>query len=499
MNGKKVFPHPITILFIVVIIGAIATWVIPAGSYQKLAVVNSQFELTKNDTSAQLPLTQHTLDSLHLAIPLEKFTNGDILKPISVPNTYTKKDRNGASLISIIQAPLKGIYESIDIILLTLVLGGFIGIFNESAALFKGVSYLAYKLKGKEYILIIVLTTLFALGGTTFGMAEETLIFYPVLVPLFLAAGYDLLVPAAIIFGGSQIGTLASISNPFSTIIASNAAGINWGDGINQRIIVFVITTALLIWYILNYAKKVKENQSESLVFKIDGVVKSLYEPTAFIQNEQLKLTVQTKLLLFIFSASFITMITGVIFFKWWLLEMTSLFLAASILIVVVTKMKEKVFLQQFIKGAESLLAVAFIVGIARGVTIILNEGNISDSILFYATKLIGSMPPALFVLLLLALYMLFTLFIASSSGMAVLTMPVLGALAIIVHVPGKEIVNSYLMGMGIMGFITPTGLILPSLAMVNISLKVWMKFITPFLVILFFVCAAILLIGLYM
>lgn len=498
MKGKKAFPHPITILFIVVIAAAIATWIIPAGSYHKLVVVNNQFELSKKDTTVQLPLTQQTLDSLQVLIPLEKFTNGDILKPISVPNTYASKERNGASFITIIQAPLKGIYESIDIILLTLVLGGFIGIFNESAALFKGVSYLAYKLKGKEYWLIIVLTTLFALGGTTFGMAEETLIFYPVLVPLFLAAGYDLLVPAAIIFGGSQIGTLSSFSNPFSTIIASNAAGINWADGINERIILFIVTTALLIWYILRYAKKVKLNPTESLVYKIDGAVKSLYEPTVENPNEIQKLSVQTKLLLLIFSASFITMITGVIFFKWWLLEMTSLFLASSILIFLVTRMKEKVFLEQFIKGAESLLAVAFIVGIARGVTIVLNEGNISDSILFYATKLIGSMPPALFVLLLLVLYMLFTLFIASSSGMAVLTMPVLGALAIIVHVPGKEIVNSYLMGMGIMGFITPTGLMLPSLAMVNISLKVWMKFMMPFLVILFFVCAAILLIELY-
>lgn len=499
MNGKKAFPHPITILFIVVIIAAIATWVIPPGNYQKLAVVNNQFELIKKENTVQLPLTQHILDSLHVSIPVEKFTNGAILKPISVPNTYTKKERKGASFITIIQAPLKGIYESIDIILLTLVLGGFIGIFHESAALFKGVSYLAYKLKGKEYLLIIVLTTLFALGGTTFGMAEETLIFYPVLVPLFLAAGYDLLVPAAIIFGGSQMGTLSSISNPFSTIIASNAAGINWSDGINERIILFIVTTTLLIWYILRYAKKVQLNPTESLVYKMDGTVKSLYEPTVAMPNKKQTLTVQTKLLLFIFSASFIAMIIGVIFFKWWLLEMTSLFVASSILIVFVTKMKEIVFLQQFIKGAESLLAVAFIVGIARGVTIVLNEGNISDSILFYATKLIGSMPPVLFILLLLGLYMLFTLFIASSSGMAVLTMPVLGALAIIVHVPGTAIVNSYLMGMGIIGFITPTGLILPSLAMVNISLKVWMKFILPFLLILFFVCAAILLIGLYL
>jgi uncharacterized ion transporter superfamily protein YfcC len=305
MKAKRAFPQPITILFIVVILAALATWLIPAGEYHKLSVVDKQFMLKQKDGMVPLPFTQHTLDSLKVLIPLEKFANGDILKPVSVPNTYYKKESNSAGLLTIIQAPIKGIYESIDIILLTLVLGGFIGIFNDSAALFKGVSYLAYKLKGKEYLLIIVLTTLFALGGTTFGMAEETLIFYPVLVPLFLAAGYDLLVPAAIIFGGSQMGTLSSFSNPFSTIIASNAAGINWSDGINERIILFIVTTSLLIWYILRYAKKIKANPTESLVFKIDGSVKSLYEPTTTNDAIIEKLSLQTKLLLLIFSASF--------------------------------------------------------------------------------------------------------------------------------------------------------------------------------------------------
>ena len=140
----------------------------------------------------------------------------------------------------------------------------------------------------------------------------------------------------------------------------------------------------------------------------------------------------------------------------------------------------KKIFITQFIKGAADLLSVAFIVGVARGVTIILNDGNISDSILYYSAKLTRNMPPAIFIVILLGLYMLFTLFISSSSGMAVLTMPIIGAFAIIVNVPGREIVNSYLFGMGIMGFITPTGLILPSLALVNVSLKAWWRFIYP-------------------
>ena len=177
---------------------------------------------------------------------------------------------------------------------------------------------------------------------------------------------------------------------------------------------------------------------------------------------------------------------------------MTTLFFGSSILIAIIMRLPETAFISQFIKGAEGLLAVAFIVGIARGVTVILNEGNISDSIIYYAAGFAGSMPPALFIVILLLMFMVFTLFISSSSGMAVLTMPIMGSLATLVNVPGREIVNAYLFGMGIMGFITPTGLILPSLALANIGIKTWWRFIYPLLIILFIICAACLIIGIY-
>lgn len=191
-------------------------------------------------------------------------------------------------------------------------------------------------------------------------------------------------------------------------------------------------------------------------------------------------------------------MIAGVVFLDWWTTEMAALFLGSSILIAVITGLNEKTFISEFIKGAGELLSVAFIIGVARGVTVVLNEGQVSDSILFHATQVLHGIEPAVFILLLLLFYILFSIFIQSSSGMAVLTMPIIGALAILVNVPGREIVNSYLYGIGLMSFITPTGLILPSLAMVNISLKTWLKFVTPLLVMLTIICMAALLIGIY-
>lgn len=497
MSNVKKNLHPITILFFVIVIAAISTWVLPAGAYKKLKATDKNFVIVDNDNEIVLPLTQSTLDSLHLQIPLKKFVEGDIKKPVSIPNTFQNTTSHHAGILTLLQAPVKGIYDTIDIILFVLVLGGFIQVFNETGAMVKGIGSLSKKMKGNEKILIIILTTLFSFGGSSYGMAEEALVFYPVLVPLFLAAGYDLMIPVAVIFGGTQIGTLSSFSNPFSTIIASNAAGINWADGIYERLIMFLLSTTLFIVYILRYAEKVRKNPSTSLIFQ--GTQKQQIFINQLNNNEiNTKLTAKDSLLLVIFGVTFLTMVTGVIFLKWWLLELTTLFIASSLLLLFVGKLREQIFVQQFIKGAESLLAVAFIIGIARGITIVLNEGNISDTLLFYTTKLIGNMPPQLFVIMLIGIYILFTFFISSSSGMAVLTMPIFGALAFMLHIPGKEIVNSYLSGMGIMGFVTPTGLILPSLAMVNIDMKAWMKFITPFLIMLFLLCAIWLVAGLY-
>ena len=501
MAPKRKLPSPITILMAVIIIAALATIVIPAGQYSRLSYTEGDsFTYITKDAELSLPFTQHTLDSLGIKISLDKFKSGAIRKPVSVPGTYQTIARNRQGLIEILQAPIKGVYDSIDIVFFILVIGGFMSVFNESGAMVRGLTALSYNMKGKETWLIIILTFLFSFAGASYGMAEETLVFYPVIVPLFLAAGYDLLVPVAVIYAGAQIGYLASFTNPFSTIIASNAAGVNWAEGLAERIIMFVITTAVTIWYITRYAKKVKADPAASLVYRTDGAVISPYPSinTNNITNSDTRLSGKTKLLLMIFLFTFLTMIAGVVFFEWWLLEMTALFLASSVLLAIILRLNESVYIRQFITGAESLLSVAMIVGVARGVTIILNEGHISDSILFYSARLAGSMPPVLFIILMLFLYMLFTLFISSSSGMAVLTMPIMGALAVLVDVPGREIVNAYLFGMGIMNFITPTGLILPSLALVNVSFKTWWRFIYPLIIMLIIICAICLSVGIF-
>ncbi len=499
MQKKRTLLSPITILMIVVILAALATWLVPAGRYDTLSYNENSFTLNKDSTQVILAFGPRTLDSLQINISLDKFQAGAIRKPVAVPGTFHKLPKNSQGFIDILKAPLNGIIESIDIILFLLVIGGFMNVFHETGAMVQGLTALSYRMKGREAWLIIILTFLFSFAGSSYGMAEEALVFYPVLIPLFLAAGYDLLVPLAVIFGGTQLGTLSSFSNPFSTIIASNAAGVTWSDGLTERVLMFIISTAITIWYIVRYAQKIKKDPSKSIVYKTDGKVSSPYEMISEKITSAQKLSARTRFLLMLFLCTFLTMICGVVWFDWWLLEMSTLFLGAAILIALIVRLNENKFIAQFIKGAEGLLGVAFIVGVARGVTIVLNNGQISDSILFYSSNLVSGMPPALFIIVLLMLYMVFTLFISSSSGMAVLTMPIIGGLAVMVNVPGREIVNSYLFGMGIMGFMTPTGLILPSLALAHVSLKAWWKFIYPLLIILFMLCAAFLIAGLYL
>lgn len=495
---KIKIPTPITVLMIVVIIAAVATWLLPAGRFNTLAYENDSFTIQTPGGTTQLPASQKTLDSLNILIPLSKFADGEIRKPVSIPGTYHKLKQNGQGITEIIQAPIQGIYDTIDIILFVLIIGGFMNVFQETGAMEKGLASLAYRMRGKERWLIIILGFLFSFAGASYGMAEEALAFYPVMVPLFLAAGYDLIIPVAVLFGGTQLGTLSSFTNPFSTIIASNAAGVSWTDGLYGRIIMFIVSTAVFIFYIERYGRKIKKNPALSFVRKYDGDIKSPY-PSLPLHEQKNGSGIKTNLLLLLFISTFLIMIAGVVFFEWWLKEMSALFLSSAIIIAVINRIKERAFVEKFIRGAEGLLGVAFIIGVARGVTVILNEGYISDTIVYYSSEAIRNMPSSLFIVLLLLLFIVFTLFISSSSGMAVVTMPIMGSLAIMAGVPGREIVNAYLFGMGIMGFITPTGMMLPSLALVNVSIKAWIRFIYPLMIILFIICALFLIIGIRM
>ena len=267
---KKIkFPTAHTVLFLISAVICVLTWLVPAGQFERLSYEAEKqlFIISTNNVQTEHPATQKTLADLGIEIPLEKFTSGALSRPISIPNTYQKMEGQPQGLVAFIQAPLKGIIQSADIILLVLIIGGLVQIVNATRAFEAGIAWLGQQLRGKEYLLIVLVTVLIALGGTTFGLEEETIAFYPILLPIFLAAQYDALVCVGAIYIGSCIGTLASTINPFSTIIASDAAGINWMEGLNGRVLMLILGLIVCIAYIIRYAQRVKRNPKRSIIF----------------------------------------------------------------------------------------------------------------------------------------------------------------------------------------------------------------------------------------
>ncbi|MBP0902558.1 YfcC family protein [Mariniflexile gromovii] len=482
---KKIkFPTAQTILIIIAGIVAILTWMIPSGKFDSLTYNKAENTFTKTslNKTETLAASQETLDALNINIPIEKFTNGDIWKPIGIPNTYQKVEAKPQGFVAFIQSPIKGIIEAADIIFLVLFIGGLIGIMNHTGAFDAGISWLAHTLKGKEFLLIILVTLLIAIGGTTFGLAEETIAFYPILIPIFLAAKYDAMVALACIYLGSSIGTMCSTTNPFSAIIASDAAGINWTTGLTGRFIMLILGTLICTLYTLRYAKRVKNDPSKSVIYSQKEAIETMFGNTT---NSTIKLSIRLKLILFIFAMCFIVMIYGVSQREWWFLEMTVVFFVGAIIIGFLAKIDEYTFVDTFVKGASDLLGVALIIGIARGITVLMEDGQISDTLLYYASNATNGMHKGVFINAMLYIYGGLSFFIPSSSGMAVLTMPIMSPLADGVGIGRELIVNTYQYGMGLFAFINPTGLILASLAIVKVGYDKWLKFVMPLVIIL--------------
>jgi uncharacterized ion transporter superfamily protein YfcC len=495
---KLRFPTAQTILIIIAALVTLLTWIVPSGKYDSLAYNVERHSFTKISIGErlELPATQKTLERLDINIPIEKFTNGDIYKPIGIPNTYREMEAQPQGLAALAKSPIKGIIAAADIIFLILIIGGLIGIMNLTGAFDAGISWMAKTLKGREYILIIVVTTLIAIGGTTFGLAEETMAFYPILIPVFLAAKYDAMVGLSCVFLGSGIGTMCSTVNPFATIIASDAAGINWTTGLNNRIIMLLICLVITITYILRYAILVKADPSKSIIYDQKEVIEQLFGLNKI--NNELKFTNRLRLITLVFTLCFLVMIVGVSFLDWWFVEMTATFLVGAIIIGFIGRIRESIFVEAFARGAGDLLSVAFIIGIARGITILMEDGLISDTVLYYASTFTEGMNKGVFANAMLFVYGGLSFFMPSSSGMAVLTMPIFSPLADTVNIGREVIVDTYLYGMGLFYLVNPTGLILAALAIVKIGFNKWLKFILPLLLILVIVTMLFLTVSVY-
>ena len=333
-------PSAYTILFLLLILVAAATWVIPAGAYQRA---------------------------------------GEEEAPVA--GTYQSVERQPQGPGEVILASFQGFYDAVDVALFILMVGGFLGVVMKTGAIDAGVSNVIRLLGGKEILLIPVLMILFSLGGTSFGMWEETMAFYPLLIPVFVSAGYDPLVGIAVVLLGSGAGVLASTVNPFATGIASGFAGVSLGDGLMVRLVMLVLFDAIAIWYVMAYAAKVRSHPERSLTA---GSSHKFVRPAG---GDVPILTFRRKVVLALFAAVFLVMTYAVIPFDeigvpvptlgWWFSELSGLFLAGGVMIGLVYGLGEAETVEAFVSGAADLIGVGFIIGISRGITVLMDGGQI--------------------------------------------------------------------------------------------------------------------------
>ncbi|OFO29315.1 hypothetical protein HMPREF3051_06410 [Fusobacterium sp. HMSC064B11] len=481
------FPTAYTVLFLILILVTVLTHVIPAGKYNRLSYQESTNEFvveTYGNGNINLEATQKNLDKLEIKIDVNKFIDGTIKKPMAIPNTYVKLDGKAQGFKELIIAPISGIAESIDIIIFVLILGGIVGIVNKTGTFNIAMKAISQKTKGKEFSLVIISFIFFAAGGTIFGFWEETIPFYSILMPLFLINNFDPLVPMATIFLGSAVGCMFSTVNPFSTIIASNAAGISFNEGLKFRFVALIVFSIISLLYINRYIKKVKKDSDNSLVTEEQEEIREKFLKD-YSQETNIKFDWRKKIILFLFIFQFIIMIWGVSSLGWWFQEAAAMFFGVAIIIMFLSGLSEKEAVNGFISGASEVVGVTLIIGLARAINIIMENGMISDTLLFYSSNVVAEMGKGLFSIVMLLIFAFLGIFIPSTSGLAVLSMPILAPLADTVGLSRAVVVDAFTWGQGVILFITPTGLIFVVLQIVGIPYNKWLKFVMPLMLII--------------
>ncbi len=491
-NKKRKFklkmPGAFAILFILTVVAVFATWIIPAGSYSKLSYDQSSAQLQITDPSGKVksvPSTQKELNKLGVRIEIKQFTSGGISQAVSIPNTYQHLKQKPAGLDAITSSMVSGTIEAVDIMVFILVIGGLIGVVKASGAFESGLIALTKKTKGHEFLLIFFIAILMILGGTLCGIEEEAVAFYPILVPVFIAMGYDSIVCVGAIFLASSIGTAFSTINPFSVVIASNAAGINFTEGLVWRIFGCIVGAIFVILYLHWYSQKVKATPTFSYSYEDRDEFDRMWSITSNKDSSTTVFSIRKKLILVLFVASFPIMVWGVMTKGWWFPTMASSFLAFTIIIMLLAAngkrgIGEKNVVDAFVNGASSLVGVSLIIGLARGINLILNEGLISDTILHFSSSLVSHISGPVFILVMLAIFFILGFIVPSSSGLAVLSMPILAPLADSVNIPRFVVVTAYQFGQYAMLFLAPTGLVMATLQMLNMRYSHWVRFVWP-------------------
>jgi uncharacterized ion transporter superfamily protein YfcC len=525
------FPTAFTVLFLVLLLVWIAAFFVPAGKYT-----------TDPATGSPVPGTYHELPSCSaveaggtaLVVPepgetgvapadAEHAPNAKVVPEPGVncvdtafsyrfkqlwdapPNgLYGVEASNGTV------GPWEGgfLYGSAAIFLFVLAVGAFITVTMKTDAIQTGIGRLALRFRASGYVLIAILMTIFAIGGTSYGMWEETLGFFVLLVPLALTLHYDRIVAASIIFLGAGAGVIGSTVNPFSTGVASDAAGVSIGDGIGLRIALWIVVVGLAIGYVIWYARRVNRDPSKSII----GVSDSDATDAQKLVGDVPKLTGRQTVILILFGLTFLTMIYGFIpwndlwqegfgknfplptFADFYFPEAAGLFLVMAVVIGLIAKLGEEGTVATIVAGAGDFLGAGLIIVLARGITVVMKNAYMTDTILHWMENAVSGSSSGAFAILAFIVNIPIAFLVPSSSGHAALVMPILAPLADFAGVSRALVVTAFQSASGFVNLITPTSaVIMGGLALSKVGYDKYLRFVWPFMAVIFVVICAFL------
>ena len=443
-----------------------------------------------------------------------------------------------ARLSDFCTAPILGFADALPVCLFVMILGGFLGMMTETGALDNGIAVLVQKLKGNEIMLVPVLMLIFSLGGTTYGMCEETVPFYALLAATMMAAGFDPMVGAATVLLGAGCGCLGSTVNPFAVGAAVDAlTGV--GIEVNQSIIIglgavlWIVTTAMSIVFVMNYAKKVKADKGSTILSMQElKDAEDAHGKAASEVHKEVKLTGRQKGVLIAFAFTFVVMIVGFIpladlnegvanFFdagavydadgnavvqgwsalitglpigQWYFDEASTWFFLMAILIGIIGGLSEKQIVNTFITGAADMMSVVLVIALARGISVLMANTGLDVFVLDAAANALAGLSGVIFAPMSFLVYFGLSFLIPSTSGMATVSMPIMGPLAVKLGFSPEVMVMIFSAAIGVVNLFTPTsGAIMGGLALAKIEWTTWLKFALKLIVALSVVCAVIL------
>lgn len=412
-----------------------------------------------------------------------------------------------AKISDVLLSPILGFGSAVDVCVFVLILGGFLQVVTKSGALENGIKVLVKKLKGNELVLIPILMIIFSIGGTTYGMLEETVGFYALLAFTMVAAGMDTIVASATVLLGAGSGVLGSTINPFATGAA--VAALPEGMVVNQGIIIalgavlWLVSLGISIFFVMRYAKKVKADKGSTFLSLQEQ--KKMEKFKEKDESKEATLTGRQKATLWIFGITFIVMIIGFIpwgefgitFFDswtgwltgsalggWYFNESAAWFFLMAIVIGIINGLSTNQIIDEFIAGARDILSVVLIVAVARGVYVLMSQTYLDNYIIYNVADMLKGTPVALFTPCNYILHLVLSVLVPSSSGLATISTPIMAPLAAQLGYSVETTIMTFVAANGLVNLITPTcGAIMGGLALAKVNYTTWVKWSTKVIV----------------